>query len=284
MRMYSAGLIFEGGGMRGVYTAGVIDAFLDNDLAFSSCYGVSAGACNAASFIARQRGRAYRVTTEYIGDKRYCSIQNLLKTGNLFGPDMLYHIIPEELDPYDYEAFTRYTGKLSVVATNCETGKAEYFHLKNMREEVDMLQASSSLPLLAEIVRIDGKGYLDGGVSDSIPLQRSIADGNFKNIIVLTQDASYRKEPMKIIPILNLVYRKYPNFVQQLATRHLRYNQTLDLLAKEESADRAFVLRPKKPVKIGRIETNKAKLAALYDDGYRETMERMNDLIAFLEK
>ncbi|MDO9523380.1 MAG: patatin family protein [Methanocorpusculum sp.] len=282
--MYSAGLIFEGGGMRGAYTTGVIDAFLDNDLEFSSCYGVSVGACNAASFIAKQRRRAYRVTTDYIGDKRYCSILSLLRSGNLFGPEMLYHIIPEQLDPYDYDAFARYPGKLSVVATNCETGEAEYFHLKNMREEVEMLQASSSLPLLAKIVRIDGKEYLDGGVVDSIPIQRSIADGNSKNVVVLTQDITYRKEPMKIVPLLKIFYRNYPNLVHQLATRHARYNQTLDFLAQEESAGRAFVIRPKKPVNIGRVETNKTKLAALYDDGYRETMGRMEDLIAFLEK
>ena len=281
--MYSAGLIFEGGGMRGAYTTGVIDAFLDNNLEFSRCYGVSVGACNAASFIAKQRRRAYRVTTDYIGDKRYCSIRNLVTTGNLFGPDMLYHIIPEKLDPYDYDAFARYTGKLFVVATNCETGKAEYFHLKNMREEVDVLQASSSLPLLAKPVRINEKEYLDGGVVDSIPLQRSIDDGNAKNVVVLTQDITYRKEPMKIVPLLKIIYRKYPHLVDQLATRHIRYNQTLDLLALEESANRAFVIRPKKPVNIGRVETNKTKLAALYDDGYNDTMERMNDLIAFLE-
>ena len=282
--MYSAGLIFEGGGMRGAYTAGVIDAFLDNDLEFSSCYGVSVGACNAACFISRQRGRAYRVTTEYIGDKRYCSFWSLLRTGNLFGPEMIYHIIPEHLDPYDYEAFAKYSGKCYVVATNCTTGEAEYFHLKNMREDVNMLQASSSLPLLAKIVRVGGIEYLDGGVVDSIPLQRSIADGNIKNVIALTQDITYRKEPMKIVPLLKLAYRNYPNLVDQLATRHVRYNQALDLVEGEESAGRAFVLRPKKPVNIGRVETNKTKLAALYDDGYRETMERMNDLIAFLEK
>jgi predicted patatin/cPLA2 family phospholipase len=282
--MYSAGLILEGGGMRGAYTAGVIDAFLDNDLEFSSCYGVSVGACNAACFISRQRRRAYRVTTDYIGDKRYCSIRSLLRSGNLFGPEMLYHIIPEQLDPYDYDAFSRYPGKLYVVATNCETGEAEYFHVKNMREEVEMLQASSSLPLLAKIVRIDGKEYLDGGVVDSIPIQRSINDGNSKNVIALTQDITYRKEPMKIVPLMKIFYRNYPNLVHQLATRHVRYNQTLDLLAEEESAGRAFVLRPKKPVNIGRVETNKTKLAALYDDGYHDTMERMDDLIAFLEK
>jgi len=282
--MYSAGLIFEGGGMRGAYTTGVIDSFLDNDLEFSSSYGVSVGACNAASFMAKQRRRAYRVTTDYIGDKRYCSIQSLLRTGNLFGPDMLYHIIPEQLDPYDYDAFSRYPGKLYVVATNCETGEAEYFHLKNMREEVDILQASCSLPLLAKPVRINENEYLDGGVADSIPIQRSIDDGNTKNVIVLTQDIIYRKKPMKIVPLLKIIYRNNPNLVRQLATRHVRYNQTLDLLAQEESAGRAFVLRPKKPVNIGRVETNKTKLAALYEDGYHDTMERMDDLIAFLKK
>ena len=282
--MYSAGLILEGGGMRGAYTAGVIDAFLDNHLEFSGCYAVSAGSCNAVSYLSKQRGRAYRVITDYIGDKRYCSFRNLLATGNLFGPEMIYHTIPEQLDPFDYEEYTRYEGKCIVVAANCETGEAEYFHLKDLREDVEMLNASCSLPILAKIVPIAGKKYLDGGLADSIPIRKSIAEGNRKNVVILTQDSDYRKKPAKIIPLLKIVYREYPKIAELVAARHIRYNDTLDFVAKEEAEDRAFVLRPKKPVKIGKVETNKKKLAALYDDGFRDTMERMDDLIVFLEK
>ena len=282
--MYSAGLIFEGGGMRGAYTAGVIDAFLDNHLEFSRCYAVSVGSCNAVSYLSKQRGRAYRVITDYIGERRYCSFWNLLTTGNLFGSEMIYHTIPELLDPFDYEEYARYEGKCIVVATNCETGEAEYFHLKDLRVDIEMVNASCSLPIFAKIVPIAGKKYLDGGLADSIPIQKSIADGNRKNIVILTQDSTYRKKPAKSVPLLRIIYRKYPKMVASVAARNIRYNDTLDFIAKEEAKGRAFVLRPKIPVKIGIVETNKKKLAALYDDGFRDTMERMDDLIAFLEK
>jgi len=282
--MYSAGLIFEGGGMRGAYTAGVIDALIDNKMEFTSCYGVSSGACHGASYLSKQHGRAYRTMTDYIGDKRYLSYWNLLTKGDLVGPDMVFHIIPEQLDPFDYDEYNRYPGKFYCVATNCETGEAEYLHLKIMQEDVEMIHASSSLPILAKKVKIGDNYYFDGGIADSIPIEHSISDGNVKNVLVLTQAAGYQKKPDKTVPILKIAYHKYPKMVEMVATRHIRYNQALELVAKEEKAGRAFVICPKKPVAVSRMDFNMERIAPLYEDGYRDTMDKMNDLISFLEK
>ncbi|HKM42099.1 MAG TPA: patatin family protein [Methanocorpusculum sp.] len=282
--MYSAGLIFEGGGMRGAYTAGVIDAFIDNKMEFTSCYGVSSGACHGASYLSKQHGRAYRTMTDYIGDKRYLSYWNLLTKGDLVGPDMVFHIIPEQLDPFDYDEYNRYPGKFYCVATNCETGEAEYLHLKIMQEDVEMIHASSSLPILAKKVKIGDNYYFDGGIADSIPIEHSIADGNAKNVLVLTQAAGYQKKPDKTVPILKIAYHKYPKMVEMVATRHIRYNHALEIVAKEEKAGRAFVICPKKPVTVSRMDFNMERIVPLYEDGYRDTMEKMNDLISFLEK
>jgi len=283
-QMYSAGLIFEGGGMRGAYTAGVIDAFIDNKLEFTSCYGVSSGACHCASYLSKQRRRAYRTMTDYIDDKRYFSYWNLLTKGDLLGPEMVFHTIPEQLDPFDYEEYNKYPGKFYCVATNCETGEAEYFHLKIMEEDVEMMHASSALPILAKKVKIGETYYFDGGITDSIPIKRAIADGNTKNVLILTQDADYRKKYDRSVPVLKMAYPKYPKMVEMVATRHIRYNEALDLVAQEEEAGKAFVIRPKKPVTVSRIKFNKEKIAHLYDDGYNDTMEKLEDLITFLEK
>ena len=282
--MYSAGLIFEGGGMRGAYTAGVIDALIDNKLEFTSCYGVSSGACHGTSYLSKQRGRAYRTMTEHMGDKRYFSYWNLLIKGDLLGPEMVFHTIPEQLDPFDYNEYDKYPGKFYCVATNCETGEAEYFHLKIMEEDVEMIHASSALPLLAKKVKIGENYYFDGGITDSIPIKRSIDDGNAKNVLVLTQDVGYRKKYDKAVPILKIAYPKYPKMVEMVATRHIRYNKALELVDHEEAAGRAFVIRPKNPVTVSRIKFNKEKIALLYDDGYHDTMEKVDHLITFLEK
>jgi predicted patatin/cPLA2 family phospholipase len=282
--MYSAGLILEGGGMRAAYTAGVIDALIDNKLEFTSCYGVSSGACHGASYLSKQRGRAYRTMTDYMGDKRYFSYWNLFTKGDLLGPEMVFHIIPEQLDPFDYDEYNKYPGNFYCVATNCETGEAEYFHLKIMEEDVEMMHASSALPILAKNVKIGENYYFDGGITDSIPLKRSINDGNAKNVLVLTQDAGYQKKYDNAVPILKIAYPKYPKMVEMVATRHIRYNEALELVDQEEAAGRAFVIRPKKPVTVSRIKFNKEKIALLYDEGYHDAMEKIDDLIAFLEK
>ena len=280
---YNAGIIFEGGGMRGAYTAGIIDALLEHDMNFEYCYGISSGATHATTYLSRQRGRAIQIVTDYIKDKRYFSIMNLIKTGNLFNVDFIYDTIPHELNPYDYETAKNNPAKFFVGVINMETSKGEFLRVKDIEEEYMKVCASMSLPLIANMVEIDGQRYLDGGISDSLPIQRSINDGNKKSVLVLTQDATYRKKLDKILPLVAIKYRKFPGFVHMVKTRHIRYNASLDQIAEEEKAGRAFVLRPKKPVKIGRLELNREKMLALYREGYEDGIEAMPRLKAFLE-
>ena len=280
---YNAGIIFEGGGMRGAYTAGIIDALLEHDMNFEYCYGISSGATHATTYLSRQRGRAIQIVTDYIKDKRYFSIKNLIKTGNLFNVDFIYDTIPHELNPYDYETAKNNPAKFFVGVINMETSNGEFLRVKDIEEEYMKVCASMSLPLIANMVEIDGQRYLDGGIADSLPIQRSINDGNKKSVLVLTQDATYRKKLDKILPLVAIKYRKFPGFVHMVKTRHIRYNASLDQIAEEEKAGRAFVLRPKKPVKVGRLELNRKKMLALYREGYEDGIEAMPRLKAFLE-
>ena len=188
--MINAGLILEGGGMRGAYTAGVLDYFMENGMQFSECYGVSAGACHLCSYMSDQAGRALRISINYLDDKNYCSTHSLLTTGDLFNVEMCYDTIPNKLDIFDYDAADRYPGNCYAVVTNLETGRAEYLPLKNMRRDLTAVQASASLPLVSKNVEFNGKVYLDGGMADSIPIRQSIRSGNKKNIVVLTRPQS----------------------------------------------------------------------------------------------
>ncbi len=282
--MYSAAAIFEGGGMRGQYTTGVIDAFLDNDIEFSAVYGVSAGACHGISFISRQRGRAYRISTDYLHDKNYCSLYSLATTGGLFGVDMLYNRLHNELDLYDYDTYTAYQGAFYPVVTCLETGRAEYPTLTTdeMRHGMWAVQASSSMPLVSRIVEHNGRHYLDGAIGDSIPLRRSIADGHPKNVVVLTRPPDYQKGPNKLMPLIRRKYRAYPAFVARAADRHIRYNDTLAFVHQETAAGRAFIIQPEKPLNVGVVTKSKEKLARLYDAGYTDTANVMDRLLTFL--
>lgn len=280
--MYQAGLILEGGGMRGLYTAGVLDYFMDIDLEFQEVYGVSAGACNACSYLSKQRGRSLRVNTEYLDDPRYCGMESLIKTGDLFGVDMLYDIIPNELDLYDYETFKKYPGKAYAVVTNCETGKAEYMRLQDMHKDILAVRASSSLPMVSRMVEINGNHYLDGGISDSIPVIQSMRNGNKKNVVILTRDPSYRKTLTKTMAAIRVRYSKYPKMVQQMEHRHIRYNRTLEFLKKGQEAGKIFVIQPQNPVEIARVEKNREKLEELYRIGYEDAKNAHEKLMKFL--
>lgn len=271
MRVSKVGLVLEGGGMRGLYTAGVLDFFLDEHMYFQNVIGVSAGACNAVSYIAGQRGRNLEVNTKYIGDKRYLSMQNLLKQGSLFGMDFIFKIIPDELVPFDYEAYFNSTMKLTIVTTNCETGEAEYLDGRNTQLVNEYLRASSSIPMFAPIVEIEGKKLLDGGTADSIPIQYSIKQGNDKNIVVVTRNLDYIKRPEPFKRIYTRKYREYPNLINTISGRHEIYNDTLKSLQELEEEGKVIVIRPTQPIKIDRFEKDKKKLEELYYQGYNDT-------------
>ncbi|WP_289285189.1 patatin-like phospholipase family protein [Parablautia intestinalis] len=281
--MYEAGLVLEGGGMKGVYTCGVLDFFLDKELEFRSCYGVSAGACCLCSFLSKQKGRGYHVTVDYLEDKNYCGIYSLFTTGDLFGAEMCYHKIPEELYPYDYDTYNGYQGNFYSVVTNIETGRPEYIPIKDMKKDIDAIRASASLPLVSRNVKWKQGLYLDGGISDAIPLRRSIKDGNKKNIVIMTKETGYRRQPLSSTAIFKLWYRKYPKVYELMKNRHNTYNETLDYIDSQVKAGNTFLIQPKHKSNVGRIEKDRTKLEMLYQEGYQDAAGCYESLLKFLE-
>lgn len=284
--MYQAGLVLEGGAMKGVYTAGVLDLFMDKGILFSSVYGVSAGACHMCSYLSGQRGRALDVAIDYLDTDRYCGVKSLVSTGDFFNVDMCYHLIPEYLWPYDYKAYDQYKGRAYSVATDIVTGRPVYFRMRDMKADIDKLRASASMPLVARNVKIDGGYYLDGGISDAIPLQKSVMDGNTRNVVIMTKEEGYVRKPESSfkMSLIKARYFKYPKVYELMSERHLRYNETLDYIERQQVNGQAFVIRPGKPGSVGRIERDKEKLMALYEEGYQDAENCYEDLIAYLEQ
>ena len=276
------GLILEGGGLRGIYTAGVLDCFLENGIDLRDVYAVSAGACHACSYLAYQHGRAYSTNIDYLKDRRYCSIYSLLTTGDLFGVDFLYHELPEKLYPIDNAAFLRTPSAFHAVVTNCLTGRAEYPLVHDLFQDIDYVRASSSLPGVSRFVRLNGIPYLDGGISDAIPIRRSEEDGHEKNVLVLTRDRTYRKGPSGLTKFLRIKYRAYPALVEQLEMRHLTYNAQLDYVREAEASGKAFVIAPSIPLHLGRMEKNREKLHEIYLLGQNDALKKLDALKAYL--
>lgn len=281
--MYQAGLVLEGGGMKGIYTAGVLDFFLDKNIMFASVYGVSAGACNMCSYLSKQRGRARDVNIDYLDNKHYCGARSMLSTGDLFNVNMLYHLIPEYLNPYDYETFASYEGKAYSVATNIVTGRPEYFRIRDMKAEIDKIRASASLPLVSRNVKINGNYYLDGALSDSIPLQKSITDGNRKNVVIMTKEVGYVRKPASGMGLIKARYLKYPKVAELMAERHINYNDQVAYIERLQENGQAFVIRPLAPSSVGRVEKDPEKLDALYRQGYEEAKDCYDRLKEYLE-
>ncbi len=280
--MYQAGLVLEGGGMKGMYTCGVLDFFMEKNLWFSDCYGVSAGACHMCSYLSGQKKRAYHVAVDYLSCRDYCSVRSLLLTGNLFHTDLCYELIPKWLNPYDFQAFDRYPGRAYAVVTDIVSGRPKYMRLRDMEKDITAVRASSSLPLVSRNVKIGNGLYLDGAISDAIPIRKAIADGNRKNVVILTKETGYRKERSRALWLIRLAYLRYPNVYKLMKNRHISYNETLDYLEEQERKGRAFVIRPAVASGIGRIEKDKEKLTALYLQGYREAQEKYEALLAYL--
>lgn len=283
--MVNCGLVLEGGGMKGTYTAGVLEYFMEKDLYFKNCYGVSAGACHLCNYISKQKKRSYRVGLNYLKDKNYCSARSLLTTGDLFNVDMCYNKIPNKLEPYDYKTAAKYEGNAYAVVTNIRTGEAEYMPMREMHKDIIAVRASASLPLVSRNVKIGNEYYLDGGMADAVPIRRSIADGNVKNVVILTKEAGYIRKPASksTLSMMRVKYAKYPKLYELIANRHTRYNETLAFLEEEVKAGRAYVIRPKEDNHIGRIEKDRAKLEALYQLGYEDAKNCYEELTAFLQ-
>ncbi|SDY89535.1 Predicted phospholipase, patatin/cPLA2 family [Evansella caseinilytica] len=282
--MNNVGIVLEGGGMRGVYTGGVLEYFLEKQLCFPYVAAVSAGACNGASYVAKQRGRNKAVTVDFASHPEYISYRRLIKNGELFNFDLIFEEIPNNLHLFDYESFFQSDQLFFTGTTDCETGEVIYFEKEELKADLNkILRASCSLPLVAPIVVHRGRPLLDGGVSDPIPLEKSIQDGNEKHVVILTQCPGYEKKPENQWRWLyRKKYRMYPQLLRLLETRWMIYNQSLKKVLEMEQEGRAFVFRPENLQNVGRLERKQEKLQALYNHGYAHAKERYEELLAFL--
>lgn len=277
-------LVLEGGAKRGIYTAGVLDVFLENGIAVGAVFGVSAGAIHGCTFVAGQRGRSLRYNLKYGNDPRFMSLKSWLKTGNVVDTEFCYHELPDKLDPFDHKTFEKSTTKFYAVCSNIETGKAECILCPSLRgEKIDYLRASASLPFLSRIVEIDGKKLLDGGICDSIPLKAAQDLGYDKNIVILTRPAGYRKPKSFSRFLANPVYRKYPKFAQAIINRPQMYNDELDYINAQETAGKTLVIRPSKTIKIGKMEQNLELVKEMYNLGRHDALAMIDKIKAFLE-
>ena len=266
----NTGLVLEGGGMRGVFTSGVLDAFMKHELYFRYVVAVSAGACNGLSYVSRQPRRARISNIDMLVKYNYLGVRHLVTQGCIFDPELLYDRFPNELVPYDYDTYFSNTAVFEMVATNCLTGRAEYLVEKSGDRQrlLDICRASSSLPYVSKIVDVDGKPFLDGGIVDSIPVMRAIETGHKLNVLVLTRNRGYRNTG-KDRKIPNFIYRKYPRLRVALAHRIEAYNKQLEMLERLEDSGDVICIRPIKPMEVGRIEKDATKLEALYEEGFK---------------
>lgn len=278
-KLSQSALVLEGGGMRGIFTCGVLDYMMDRQIRFPYVIGVSAGACNGLSYMSGQRGRARYSNIDLLEQYHYISVRHLLRKRNLLDFDLLFSEFPERILPYDYEAYFKAPERFVMVTTNCVTGEANYFEEKSDKQRlVTIARASSSLPFVCPIVYIDGVPMLDGGIVDSIPVVRAMVDGYASSVVVLTRNRGYRKttRDVKIPPI---IYRRYPNLRRALSRRCEAYNEQLALVERLEDEGRIVAIRPQQPVQVDRIEQDTRKLSALYDEGYAEARRVFEEVL-----
>lgn len=262
-----SGLVLEGGGMRGVFTCGVLDSLMDRGIRFPYAIGVSAGACNGLSYMSGQRGRAKFSNIDLLEKHRYIGFRHLLTKGNIMDFDLLFHEFPERIVPYDYEAYERNDARFEMVTTDCRTGKACYLSDKrDPKRIIDIVKASSSLPYVMPISYVDGVPMLDGGISDSIPVRHAMDLGYDNLVVVLTRNKGYRKAEKQHVPFW--AYRKYPALREAIRTRNSRYNSDMELIERLEEEGRIIVIRPERPIAVGRMERNTQRLLDLYNEGY----------------
>lgn len=263
-----SGLILEGGGMRGVFTSGVLDNFMDRGIRFPYTVGVSAGACNGLSYMSGQRGRAKYSNIDLLAQYNYIGFKHLLLKGNIMDFELLFHTFPTKISPYDYEALAKSKEKFEMVTTSCKSGSACYYDEKeNPARIIDIVKASSSLPFVTPIAYIDGEPMLDGGIADSIPLLRAQSLGYTNNVVVLTRNRGYRK-PEKPTTVPFFCYRKYPALRNAIHTRNAHYNKQIALVEELEEKGLLTVIRAEKPIEVDRMERDTKKLLALYEEGY----------------
>lgn len=279
------GLVLEGGAMRGLFTAGVIDVLMENNIKFNGAIGVSAGAAFGCNYKSGQIGRVIRYSKRFANNKKYASLWSLLTTGDYFGAEYAYHFIPNKLDIVDFETFRNNPMEFWAVATNVGSGKAVYRQLNTLDyEELEFVRASASMPLVSNIVKLNGQRLLDGGVADSIPLAFFQKQGYQRNVVVLTQPKGYRKQPNKLMPLMHLQLHRHPKMLKALAERHIMYNKEVDLVLQEEQKGNVFVLQPQIKLTIGHTSHNPKKMQETYEHGRKVATEELEKLKQFLAK
>jgi predicted patatin/cPLA2 family phospholipase len=278
------GLVLEGGGFRGIYTAAVLDVFLREKLFFNYVIGVSAGAAYGVSYVSRQYERNLAVN-RYVSDKRYCSWRHYLRNGSYFNWDFVYREIPDKLIPFSFETFMNSGTRMRVVVTNCISGSAEYPDMNNISTDRfrKLLMATSSLPFISRMIEMDGNYYMDGGIADAIPVQQAFRDHLKRVVVILTRPEGYRKKVSRASSLIRIVYRKYPNMVKSFLERTERYNRTLDELEQLEKEGRVFIIRPESALKVARIENDPEKLKNVYDEAVRQMVNVLPRLKEWLQ-
>ncbi|MGN0478159.1 MAG: patatin family protein [Hominenteromicrobium sp.] len=284
--MEKGALILEGGSLRSLFTSGVLDVFMENDLYFSDVTGVSAGALTGSNYVSKQPGRTAQINIGYVNDKRYLGVNNLLLHHEIFNFDFLFDKIGYELLPMDFHTFFTSPMRFTVVATSLETGEPAYFEKSTCSSIFSAIRASSSMPILSKAVMIDGKPYLDGGCSMAIPYQKAIDDGFEKIVLILTREQGYRKlyTRRSVLRAYAKYFRHYPNFIRALTDIPTRYDRQQREIDELEKAGRIFVIRPQQPVTVSHTERDTEKLTALYNDGRREAERQLEALRAYLAK
>lgn len=277
------GLVLEGGALRGLFSAGITDVFMEEGIRFDGIVGVSAGAAFGANIKSGQAGRSLRYNLRYAHNWRYCSVRSLLTTGDLYGAKFAYHVIPNQLDPFDSKAFLSNPTEFHIVCTDCETGEPYYRQCREGGDELfEWIRASASMPLAAQPVHVGGKVLLDGGISDSIPLKYFQRQGYERNVVVLTQPLGYKKTPMRAMPIFRKALRKYPRVAQALADRYKMYNEELDYVADQLRQGNIYLLAPGETLPIARVSHNKRKMRQTYNLGRQTALQHLSDIRKFL--
>lgn len=277
------GLVLEGGAMRGMFTAGVMDVMMEQGIRFDGAIGVSAGAAFGVNYKSGQIGRVLRYNLRFCRDERYCGLRSYLQTGDLYNTAFCYGEVPLSLDPFDFDAYEKNPMTFTVVCTDVRTGKAVYHEYTGYGDHgFDWIRASASLPLAANIVTIDGRELLDGGMADSIPLRYFASVGYTRNVVILTQPLGYQKTPNRLLPLIRRRYRAYPKLVDTLARRHVMYNEELAYVAAQEKAGSAFVIRPESALPIGKVEKDPEKICSVYAMGRAAAKKALPGLQAFL--
>ncbi|MDK9430056.1 patatin-like phospholipase family protein [Gallibacterium anatis] len=275
------GLVLEGGAMRGLYTAGILDVFLEQDIHVDGIVGVSAGVLFGVNYPSKQKGRALRYNLKYLNDKRYMGLHSLITTGNIVNKDFAFYDLPINIDRFDEKAFIDSGIDFYATLTNVDTGQAEYVKLSHIFEQMEVLRATSAMPFVSRMVEIDGKRYLDGGIADSIPLEKCRQLGYDKIIVILTRPLEYRKKAVNPL-LFKLFYAKYPNLVASLTQRYLNYNQRVEQVIEADKKGEIFVFRPSKTLPIKRIEKDPVKIQAMYDLGMADAHQALADLKHYL--